>query len=164
MGLVYAQHFRTSSAGQDAPTASRNSSIASRSSGSSGSVFNSPRSSVSSATSCPHLFATNTFVPTRILRCKQCHNHICLTSLIISDNFTGSLGAAFFVSKVLNVKLSKTRDFKRMKTGRYEVKGISCKQCDSTLGWKYLYSEEDKEKYKEGRFVVERKLLEEVDI
>ncbi|ODV88082.1 hypothetical protein CANARDRAFT_26242 [[Candida] arabinofermentans NRRL YB-2248] len=99
----------------------------------------------------------------KILRCKQCHNHICLNTLIISDNFYGNSGPAFFVSKVLNIKLCPSREFKKMRTGRYEIKLIGCKQCGSNLGWKYLYSEDDKEKYKEGRYVIERNLLEEVD-
>ncbi|VEU23887.1 DEKNAAC105076 [Brettanomyces naardenensis] len=97
-----------------------------------------------------------------ILRCKRCHNHICLNKLVISTNFYGNYGPALFVSKVLNVKLSDNRDSKKMRTGKYEVRGIYCRQCNVNLGWKYLYSEEDGEKYKEGKYVVEKTLLEEV--
>ncbi|KAG7837367.1 hypothetical protein KL941_000551 [Ogataea angusta] len=164
MGLVYAQHFRTSNPTDGSAPASRNSSVSSKSSRSTISSLYSPKSSVSSGSSSSPPQASQNYPSTRILRCRQCHNHICLSSLIISDNFNGSLGPAYFVSKVLNVKLAKAREFKRMKTGRYEVKVIDCKQCDCSIGWKYLYSEEDKEKYKEGRFVVERALLEEVEM
>ncbi|VUG20444.1 DEBR0S8_01882g1_1 [Brettanomyces bruxellensis] len=73
-----------------------------------------------------------------------------------------SISSPLFVSDVLNVKLSDDKSFQRMRTGRYVVKTIYCRQCQTNIGWKYLFSEEDGEKYKEGRFVIERTQLEEV--
>lgn len=97
-----------------------------------------------------------------ILRCNGCHNQISLNKFVISTNFYGNYGPALFVSDVLNVKLSDDKSFQRMRTGRYVVKTIYCRQCQTNIGWKYLFSEEDGEKYKEGRFVIERTQLEEV--
>ncbi|GMG22707.1 unnamed protein product [Ambrosiozyma monospora] len=102
----------------------------------------------------------------KVLRCQQCHSQICLSSKILSDNFYGNKGPAWFVSGVINCKFvdpSAAADTKRFKTGNYKVKSICCQQCEVTLGWKYLLSEDDSEKYKEGNFVIERNLLEQVD-
>ncbi|QPG75489.1 hypothetical protein FOA43_002844 [Brettanomyces nanus] len=108
-------------------------------------------------------FSSSSNISAHILRCKQCHNHICTNKLVISTNFYGNYGPALFVSKVLNIKLGDSEEFKKMRTGKYEVKTIYCKQCDVNLGWKYLYSEQEGEKYKEDKFVIERSLLEEAD-
>lgn len=95
-----------------------------------------------------------------VLRCKQCHTHICRKKLIISNNFYGCYGPALFVSKVLNTELGESRDYRKMRTGWYLVKSIYCRQCHNNLGWKYLYSGNTEEKYKQGKYVIERMQLE----
>ncbi|GMF50493.1 unnamed protein product [[Candida] boidinii] len=95
-----------------------------------------------------------------VLRCGSCHNDICLKSLIRSDNFYGNSGPAYFVKKVINIKLGKL-ETKTMRTGNYDVKSTYCIQCNSNLGWTYIRAEDPKETYKEKQFVIERNLLEE---
>lgn len=46
-----------------------------------------------------------------------------------------------------------------MTTGRHVVRDIACKQCSSTVGWKYDKAYENSEKYKEGKFILEAELL-----
>lgn len=99
----------------------------------------------------------------QVYRCKRCHSHICTKSLVVAGDFTGNYGPAMFVTGVLNTELGEDTERKRMVTGRYEIKSLLCHQCHEDLGWKYLYSESDRQKYKEGKYVVELEHLESVE-
>lgn len=44
-----------------------------------------------------------------------------------------------------------------------QVRDVSCKSCDSKLGWMYEFATEDNQKYKEGRVILERALVAESD-
>ncbi|XP_051149290.1 protein yippee-like At4g27745 [Andrographis paniculata] len=48
--------------------------------------------------------------------------------------------------------------------GEYIVADVYCHDCNTVLGWKYLMATEDQEsqKYKEGKFVIERRNIIEV--
>ena len=46
-----------------------------------------------------------------------------------------------------------------MTTGRHVVRDIQCKQCETTVGWKYDKAFESTEKYKEGKYILEAELL-----
>ncbi|OUT20081.1 hypothetical protein CAS74_004819 [Pichia kudriavzevii] len=94
-----------------------------------------------------------------IYRCKTCYTDICHSSLIISKDFWGNKGNAYFVKNVLNVRESKCETMKNMRTGRYGVKSITCVQCDSEMGWKYITSVDPDERYKVGKYVVERNMM-----
>ncbi|KAK4887189.1 hypothetical protein RN001_003460 [Aquatica leii] len=50
-----------------------------------------------------------------------------------------------------------------MLTGRHMVRDVSCKSCDSKLGWMYEFATEDNQRYKEGRVILERALVTESD-
>ena len=50
-----------------------------------------------------------------------------------------------------------------MLTGRHFVRDISCKKCDAKLGWMYEFATEETQRYKEGRVILERALINEVD-
>lgn len=41
-------------------------------------------------------------------------------------------------------------------TGVYNVADIFCSNCGETLGWKYLQAYEARQKFKEGKFVIEK--------
>lgn len=53
--------------------------------------------------------------------------------------------------------------FQMMLTGRHFVRDISCKKCDTKLGWMYEFATEETQRYKEGRVILERALINEVD-
>lgn len=40
-------------------------------------------------------------------------------------------------------------------TGAHTVGDISCSQCGSVLGWKYVAAEEEGQRYKVGKFILE---------
>jgi len=46
-----------------------------------------------------------------------------------------------------------------MTTGLHVVRDIACCNCSSVLGWKYDKAYEPGQKYKEGKFILERNLL-----
>ncbi|ORZ36250.1 hypothetical protein BCR44DRAFT_1433083 [Catenaria anguillulae PL171] len=41
-------------------------------------------------------------------------------------------------------------------TGRHLVSDCQCVVCGETLGWKYIEAQEQSQKYKENKFIVER--------
>jgi len=50
-----------------------------------------------------------------------------------------------------------------MLTGRHMVRDVSCKSCDSKLGWIYEFATEETQRYKEGRVILERALVTEIE-
>lgn len=50
-----------------------------------------------------------------------------------------------------------------MLTGRHMVRDVSCKCCDTKLGWIYEFATEEAQRYKEGRVILERALVTESD-
>ncbi|WPK27765.1 hypothetical protein PUMCH_005165 [Australozyma saopauloensis] len=96
---------------------------------------------------------------TQIIVCAECTSHLCLSSLIISDNFWGLSGKAYLVDSVINTLLDPTDIETMMKTGTYLINKIRCRQCSTILGWLYKKSYSGAETYKEGKFVIERKFI-----
>ena len=94
-----------------------------------------------------------------IYRCASCYSDICHSSLIISKDFWGNKGEAYFVKSVLNIKEDDHEVQKNMRTGRYGIKSIMCIQCDCCIGWKYVSSAEPTERYKVNKYVIEKNLL-----
>lgn len=48
-----------------------------------------------------------------------------------------------------------------MITGRHIVRDVSCKKCNTKLGWMYEYATDDSQRYKEGNVILERALISE---
>ncbi|CDK28839.1 unnamed protein product [Kuraishia capsulata CBS 1993] len=80
----------------------------------------------------------------------------------MSENFYGSTGPAYYVSRVINCDLLKP-EVKTMRTGKYTIRSLTCKQCGVDMGWKYIHSDNFKEKYKEGNYVIELGFLEQAE-
>lgn len=66
----------------------------------------------------------------------------------------------FFFLQVVNLQYSEVQD-RVMLTGRHMVRDVSCKNCNSKLGWIYEFATEDSQRYKEGRVILERALVRE---
>lgn len=117
---------------------------------------------------------------TAYLRCARCLCDIALASQIVSKGFTGRHGRAYLVASseppastpanlLPNAKakndalpnLPNTYTHKpaprQLVTGAHTVGDISCAQCGSVLGWKYIAAEEEAQKYKIGKFILETK-------
>jgi Yippee zinc-binding/DNA-binding /Mis18, centromere assembly len=111
------------------------------------------------------------------IRCARCGSDICHTSQIISKGFTGRHGRAFLVSptdstigrhqrkqtSTTNNTLPNTITQKavprQLVTGAHTVADINCVLCGSVLGWKYIAAEEEAQRYKVGKYILETKRI-----
>ena len=95
----------------------------------------------------------------KIICCKGCSSHLCLSDLIISDQFSGSSGPAYLVDKLINIEYDKQLKETKMRTGVYEINKIRCHQCKFELGWYYKKAHSYSETYKEGKYVIENEYI-----
>lgn len=110
------------------------------------------------------------------LRCAECASHLCLTSQIISKGFTGRHGRAYLVSAEpvasavsISASSSPTASLpntilqhpvpRQLVTGAHTVSDVSCAFCGTVLGWKYVAAEEESQRYKVGKFILETKKI-----
>lgn len=108
------------------------------------------------------------------LRCAGCASHLCLTSQIISKGFTGRHGRAYLISaepvataESVSASSSPTVSLpnttlqnpvpRQLVTGAHIVSDMICTFCDNILGWKYVAAEEESQRYKVGKFILETK-------
>lgn len=94
----------------------------------------------------------------RIYSCAHCCTHLTNHDEIISKSFQGRGGRAFLFDKVVNVHLGPCED-RLLITGLHVVADIFCDSCKRVLGWKYEEAYEESQKYKEGKFIVEKSKL-----
>ena len=110
------------------------------------------------------------------LRCAKCSTDVCLTSQIISKGFTGRHGRAYLVSPS-PVLSGSTQVFKpandlclpntktdapssrQLVTGVHIVSDVRCAFCSSMLGWKYDEADEESQRYKVGKYILETKMI-----
>ena len=125
---------------------------------------------------------TNRFVEnylnghTSHLRCAKCSTDVCLTSQIISKGFTGRHGRAYLVSPFPllsgfsqlsqaehGICLPNTKtdppSSRQLVTGLHTVSDVRCAFCNSMLGWKYDDAEEESQRYKVGKYILETKMI-----
>ena len=114
------------------------------------------------------------------LRCARCASDLALSSQIISKGFTGRHGRAYLVApstssispNPIGLSTAKAKNDalpnlpntythkpvpRQLVTGAHTVGDISCAQCGSVLGWKYVSAEEEGQRYKVGKFILETK-------
>ena len=64
-------------------------------------------------------------------------------------------GRAYLFDMCVNITTGPAED-RRLITGLHSVSDISCKRCDTVIGWTYAKAYEPSQKYKEGKFIVEK--------
>ena len=107
------------------------------------------------------------------LQCSRCQAHLALSNQIVSKGFTGRHGRAYLVSAsdswIQATPTSSKKDIlpnlpnifthkpvpRQLVTGAHTVSDISCAQCGSVLGWKYVAAEDESQQYKVGKFILE---------
>ncbi|KAL0092955.1 Yippee/Mis18 [Phycomyces blakesleeanus] len=86
--------------------------------------------------------------------CIGCKTHLSTMEAVESEDFTGVHGQAYLVN------VTQGPDEERlMSTGTHTVRSISCCKCKIVLGWTYVKAFKEENKYKEGKFILERKLI-----
>ncbi|XP_058763759.1 protein yippee-like At3g08990 [Vicia villosa] len=87
--------------------------------------------------------------------CKHCKTCFALVDDIISKSFHCRYGKAYLFDKVVNVTVGEKED-RIMLTGMHTVVDLFCVTCGSIVGWKYEAAYEKSQKYKKGKFILER--------
>ncbi|XP_057462428.1 protein yippee-like At5g53940 [Actinidia eriantha] len=91
----------------------------------------------------------------RSYSCRYCHSPVALVDDVLSRSFNCSHGRAFLFKNAVNVSVGPTEE-RLMITGMHTVSDVFCCCCGQILGWKYVSACDEVQKYKEGKFVLER--------
>lgn len=87
--------------------------------------------------------------------CKFCKTHLALADDLISRAFYCQRGKAYLFNNVVNFTIGALEE-RLMLSGLHTVADIFCCRCGQIIGWKYEFAHERSQKYKEGKFVLER--------
>ncbi|PWA82676.1 yippee family putative zinc-binding protein [Artemisia annua] len=91
----------------------------------------------------------------RTYKCKFCKTNLALAEHVVSRGFHCRRGKAYLFSNVVNVTAGPIEE-RMMLSGLHTVTDIYCVCCGQIVGWKYETAHEQSQKYKEGKFVLER--------
>ncbi|KAL6966092.1 hypothetical protein U1Q18_044010 [Sarracenia purpurea var. burkii] len=70
-------------------------------------------------------------------------------------SFSCNRGRAYLFNNAVNVSVGPTEE-RLMISGMHTISDIFCCCCGQILGWKYVTASDDSQKFKEGKFVLER--------
>ncbi|KAN0055845.1 hypothetical protein ACTA71_011732 [Dictyostelium dimigraforme] len=90
-----------------------------------------------------------------IICCLNCKTHLTLHDQLISKQFQGRHGTAFLFGTCSNITVGPSED-RTLTTGMHIVADIYCIDCGETLGWKYEFAKEESQKYKVGKYILEK--------
>ncbi|KAK6946687.1 Yippee/Mis18/Cereblon [Dillenia turbinata] len=91
----------------------------------------------------------------RAYRCKFCKTHLALADDLVSRSFHCRRGKAYLFNNAVNITVG-VHEERMMLSGMHTVADIFCCCCGQIVGWKYEAAHEKNQKYKEGKFVLER--------
>mmetsp|Transcript_88804 Transcript_88804/g.253835 ORF Transcript_88804/g.253835 Transcript_88804/m.253835 type:complete len:195 (+) Transcript_88804:132-716(+) len=91
----------------------------------------------------------------RVLSCTFCRMHITTHDQIISKSFHGRGGRAYLLNRIENYTCGPIAE-RMLITGMHTVADVHCAGCKQVLGWKYDDAMEPSQKYKIGKFIVEK--------
>ncbi|KAF8971214.1 yippee zinc-binding/DNA-binding /Mis18, centromere assembly-domain-containing protein [Flammula alnicola] len=90
--------------------------------------------------------------------CSKCSAVISLQDELISKSFSGRDGRGYLMQSATNVKLGRRED-RSLLTGIHTVADVFCLGCNDRLGWFYHKAADHSQKYKEGKYLLEREKL-----
>lgn len=90
-----------------------------------------------------------------VYSCHLCHTHLAKFDELLSKSFHCRHGKAYLFNMVSNVLVGDNEE-RMMTTGMHVVADIYCICCHRNVGWKYEAAYEETQKYKEGKFILER--------
>ncbi|XP_040988454.1 protein yippee-like At5g53940 isoform X2 [Juglans microcarpa x Juglans regia] len=94
----------------------------------------------------------------RSYRCKFCKTHLALADDLVSRAFHCLRGKAYLFNNAVNLVVGALEE-RLMLSGLHTVADIFCCCCGQIVGWKYEAAHERSQKYKEGKYVLERRIL-----
>ncbi|PSS32298.1 Protein yippee-like [Actinidia chinensis var. chinensis] len=93
--------------------------------------------------------------------CSNCQNPLAHSEDLLSKDFVVNSGQAYMFAHAMNITLGHEED-KQLLTGLYTICFISCNNCGQELGWKYIRAYDATQKFKAGKFILEKaKIVEE---
>ena len=90
-----------------------------------------------------------------VYSCNECRTHLTTHEDLISKCFQGKSGRAFLFHICKNIRCHQP-ERRLLLTGMHTVCDISCSKCNTVLGWVYIEAHEPSQKYKEGKFILEK--------
>ncbi|KAL8275762.1 hypothetical protein Esti_000325 [Eimeria stiedai] len=94
----------------------------------------------------------------KVYVCRICHSHLTTLGQLVSKQFRGRTGPAWLFERAANVSEGPCED-RVMTTGKHTISDIYCNDCGTNLGWRYHFAMQESQKYKEGKFILEKELL-----
>ncbi|KAK9785598.1 hypothetical protein WJX73_005766 [Symbiochloris irregularis] len=94
----------------------------------------------------------------RLYCCKYCGSHLATCDELVSKSFHSRNGKAYLFNTVVNTSPG-PKEERMMTTGRHEVADLHCVSCLAVVGWKYVSAQDKSQKYKEGKYILERAKL-----
>ncbi|KAL3508704.1 hypothetical protein ACH5RR_028105 [Cinchona calisaya] len=91
----------------------------------------------------------------RTYKCKFCKTHLALAVDLVSRAFHCRSGKAYLFNNAVNITVGPHEE-RMMLSGMHTVADLYCCFCGQIVGWKYEAAHEESQKYKEGKFVLER--------
>ncbi|XP_038899427.1 protein yippee-like At5g53940 [Benincasa hispida] len=91
----------------------------------------------------------------RSYRCKYCNTQLALFDDLASRAFHCRRGKAYLFNNAINISFGALEE-RMMLSGLHTVADIFCCTCGQIVGWKYEAAHEKSQKYKEGKYVLER--------
>lgn len=92
-----------------------------------------------------------------VYSCAVCRTHLTTYDTIVSKSFHGRNGRAYLFNNggVINITVGPAEE-RRLITGLHTVADISCTRCNTVIGWTYHKAYESTQKYKEGKYIIEK--------
>ncbi|KAI0675393.1 yippee-domain-containing protein [Trametes maxima] len=90
--------------------------------------------------------------------CANCAAVIALQDELISKAFSGRDGRGYLIHSAVNLKLGRRED-RALLTGVHTVADVYCMGCNDRMGWYYHKASDHTQKYKEGKYLLEREKL-----
>ncbi|XP_030532357.1 protein yippee-like At4g27745 [Rhodamnia argentea] len=94
------------------------------------------------------------FVGRPFFSCRNCRNPVAMADDILSKKFHAKSGPAYLFRNAMNVVFGQAQD-RELMTGVFAVAEMYCGNCHEEMGWKYVRAYDPKQKYKEGRFIID---------
>lgn len=87
--------------------------------------------------------------------CRNCGCQLAQVEELVSKQFHSKNGRAYLFNNVVNVQLG-PKETRQMVTGQHIVRDTFCRRCMFPIGWKYEEARCTDQRYKEGKYILER--------
>ncbi|KAI0049862.1 yippee-like protein [Auriscalpium vulgare] len=90
--------------------------------------------------------------------CSNCTAVFALQDELISKSFSGRDGRGYLMHSAMNLRLG-TKEDRPLLTGVHTVADVFCVGCGDRVGWYYHKASDHSQKYKEGKYLLERERI-----